>query len=780
MRSSPATRRIGASDFLVTATPGAGKTTFALTLAVRLLNRRVVDRIVVVAPTDHLRTQWAEAADRLGVVLDPNLPNSVGPVREGAAGYVTTYAQVAGKPRLHAGRATARRTLVILDEVHHAGDGLSWGEAVFEAFERAARRLCLTGTPFRTRADERIPFVRYTDDGEGNLASTADYTYGYREALRDGVVRPVVFAAYTGTSRWRNSAGEVVAASLTEAGTRSTEAAAWKTALDARGQWVPHVLAAMDERITQLRANGIPDAAGLVLASDQDDARAYAKIVERVTGEAPEVILSDDPKASAKIADFTVGTKRMAVCVRMVSEGVDVPRAACLAWMTSYRTPLFFAQAVGRVVRARARHESATVFLPAVRPLLALAAELESDRNHVLPPPKPSSEELDPLPPPERDEAEVGQWEALDADAEFAHVLHGGRAVLADASHAEPVGPLSDDQEDLLGLPGLLTPEQTAALLARQDSDLRKRISSVRRATARPQDAEPRRQRVLARRRRPPPRGQPAGRAGGGAPADAARRDPREAAGRGARAAVRVGVGGVARRAARPPHGDALAVPPGRRRGVDWDALAEVSLPDLESASPDELDAGGRHDGLAFADLAELPADEAVFLDCRFSGGDVGSGRMRRTRLNTCVLEDLRFSELDASGSTWSEVVLRNCRVGALVAADAGLSDLTVDGGRLDYVNLRMAKLARVQFLSCTIGELDLGAAELRDVRFVDCELATLVVRGARLSEVDLRGARLGGVEGIGELGGAVISPAQLVQLAPALAAHLGIRVADG
>jgi superfamily II DNA or RNA helicase len=468
----------GGSDFLVTATPGAGKTTFALTLATRLLNRRVVDRLIVVAPTDHLRTQWAEAADRLGVVLDPNLPNSVGPVRAGTSGYVTTYAQVAGKPRLHAARATARRTLVILDEVHHAGDGLSWGEAVFEAFEQAARRLCLTGTPFRTRADERIPFVRYTDDGEGNLASTADFTYGYREALRDAVVRPVVFAAYTGTSRWRNSAGEVIAASLSEAGTRSTEAAAWKTALDPRGQWVPHVIAAMDERISQLRAHGMSDAAGLLLASDQDAARAYAAIVESVTGEAPEVILSDDPKASSRIAAFTGGTRRMAVCVRMVSEGVDVPRAACLAWMTSYRTPLFFAQAVGRVVRARGRRESATVFLPAVRPLLALAAELETDRNHVLPPPKPSSEELDPMPPPERDAADAGQWEALDADAEFAHLLHGGRAVVAE--------PLSAEQEDLLGFPGLLTPEQTAALLARQDTALRRRISTVRDADARP------------------------------------------------------------------------------------------------------------------------------------------------------------------------------------------------------------------------------------------------------------------------------------------------------
>src|SRR3712207_5175792 len=124
---------------------------------------------------------------------------------------------------LHAARSTAVKTLVVLDEVHHAGDGLSWGEATEEAFGFATRRLCLTGTPFRTKPDERIPFVRYEEDsfeGDGGglggsdepagvgLVSRADYTYGYREALADNVVRPVVFAAYTGTSRWRNSAGE--------------------------------------------------------------------------------------------------------------------------------------------------------------------------------------------------------------------------------------------------------------------------------------------------------------------------------------------------------------------------------------------------------------------------------------------------------------------------------------------------------------------------------------------------------------------------------------------
>ena len=470
------------TDYLLHATPGAGKTSFALTVAGRLIESRTIDRIVVVCPTDHLRNQWSQAAAAAGIALDSNLPNSVGPVRADVAGYVTTYAQVAQKPLLHRRRVEAKRTLVILDEVHHAGDGLAWGEAAAEAFEPAQRRLCLTGTPFRSRADERIPFVRYesadTDDGQPGLRSVPDFSYTYRQALADGVVRPVVFAAYSGVSRWRTSAGEVVAASLSEPLTASTEMQAWRTALDPGGRWVPHVIAAMDDRVRQLRASGMPDAAGLVLASDQETARAYAKIAAEVTGERPFLITSDDPKASQKIAEFTHSTTRLAVCVRMISEGVDIPRAACLAWLTSYRTPLFFAQAVGRVVRARQPGETATVFLPAVRPLLALAAELESERDRVVRVHSPTDEtgELDEMPEVERLTG-PNEWEAIDAEASFAHVLAGGRAVTAEAvaDHLEGENDFEDG-----GLPGLLTPEQTAALLARRDHQLHKRLKAAR------------------------------------------------------------------------------------------------------------------------------------------------------------------------------------------------------------------------------------------------------------------------------------------------------------
>jgi superfamily II DNA or RNA helicase len=461
------------TDFLVTATPGAGKTSFALALASELLGKRIIDRVVVVAPTDHLRTQWAHAADRLGLRLDPTLGNDTGAVRADMHGYVTTYAQVAAKPALHEARTRAKRSLVILDEIHHAGDGLSWGEATRTAFDTASRRLALTGTPFRTRPDERIPFVRYDTDSEGALVSVADYTYGYGEALAEGVVRPVVFAAYTGVSRWKNSAGDVIAASLSDTATKSTETRAWRTALNPAGKWIPHVIAAMDERITHLRATTMPDAAGLVLASDQNDARDYAEIVKRITGHKPALILSDDPKASKRLERFTSSDERFAVCVRMISEGVDIPRAACLAWMTSYRTPLFFAQAVGRDVRSRRPGEAATVFLPAVRPLLALAAEIEQARNHVMPPRSEGGDahDLDPLIAPEDRLVGVDSWEALDSDAEFAHVLEGGRAVVA-ASVAH-----SEEDQDYLGLPGLLTAEQTASLLARRDAAHRRKAT---------------------------------------------------------------------------------------------------------------------------------------------------------------------------------------------------------------------------------------------------------------------------------------------------------------
>ena len=374
--------RVARRDFLLVATPGAGKTTYALTVAKELLTRREIAAVTIVTPTEHLKYQWAQAARRFGIAIDPSYRNAQGRAGADFHGVAVTYAQVAAHPALHRGRTENRTTLVIFDEVHHAGDALSWGDAVKEAFDPAKRRLALTGTPFRSDANP-IPFVTYVPEADGSKRSASDFVYGYGQALADGVVRPVIFLAYSGEMHWRTRAGDEIAATLGTPMTRDQIAQAWRTALDPGGDWIARVLEAADKRLTEVR-RAMPDAGGLVIASDHETARAYAALLRRISGERPVVVLSDDPTASRKISAFASSAARWMVAVRMVSEGVDVPRLAVGVYATSVSTALFFAQAVGRFVRARQRGETASVFLPSVPVLLAFAAELEAERDHVV------------------------------------------------------------------------------------------------------------------------------------------------------------------------------------------------------------------------------------------------------------------------------------------------------------------------------------------------------------------------------------------------------------
>ncbi|WP_405713134.1 MULTISPECIES: DEAD/DEAH box helicase [unclassified Streptomyces] len=483
-------------DFLAVATPGAGKTTFALTLASWLLHHHVVQQITVVAPTEHLKKQWAEAAARIGIKLDPDY--SAGPLSKEYDGVAVTYAGVGVRPMLHRNRCEQRKTLVILDEIHHAGDSKSWGEACQEAFDPATRRLALTGTPFRSDTNP-IPFVVYEEGNDGIRRSSADYTYGYGNALADGVVRPVIFLSYSGNMRWRTKAGDEIAARLGEPMTKDAIGQAWRTALSPTGEWIPNVLSAADKRLTEVR-KGIPDAGGLVIATDQESAREYAKILKRVTGEKATVVLSDEKAASKRIDQFSGDDSRWMVAVRMVSEGVDVPRLAVGVYATTISTPLFFAQAVGRFVRSRRRGETASVFVPTIPMLLDFANEMEVERDHVLDKPKKGSDEENPFAEEDKlladaekleDEETEEQlpFEALESDAVFDRVLYDG------AEFGMQAHPGSEEEQDYLGIPGLLEPDQVQLLLqkrqSRQIAHSRQRPAEEADLLEKPADARP-------------------------------------------------------------------------------------------------------------------------------------------------------------------------------------------------------------------------------------------------------------------------------------------------
>jgi len=460
-------------DFLAVATPGAGKTTFALTVAAQLLAQRQVDRITVVAPTEHLKTQWAQAAAKVGIPLDPGFSSRKGKASKDYVGIALTYAGVATNPLAYRIRTERKRTLVILDEIHHAGDALSWGEAIYEAFEPARRRLALTGTPFRSDINP-IPFVTYVPDHDGTPRSAADHTYGYADALADHVVRPVLFMAYSGSMQWRTRAGDEVAARLGEPLTKDLTAQALRTALDPNGSWIPAVLEAADRRLTEVRRH-VADAGGLVIASDQDSARAYAAILARIAGEKPVLVLSDEKAASSRIAKFSEGDQRWMVAVRMVSEGVDVPRLAVGVYATTTSTPLFFAQAVGRFVRARTRGETASIFLPSVPNLLGLAADLETQRDHVLGRRVQDEDDIFAAEQGLLEQAQQTQtepdeglpFEALGSEATFDRVLYDG----AEFGHEGEVHVGSEEEMDFLGIPGLLDPDQVRDLLRTRQSE---------------------------------------------------------------------------------------------------------------------------------------------------------------------------------------------------------------------------------------------------------------------------------------------------------------------
>jgi len=344
---------------------------------------------------------------------------------------------------------------------------------VKEAFEPANRRLCLTGTPFRSDTNP-IPFVRYERGPDGITRSASDHSYGYTDALRDGVVRPVLFMAYSGTATWRTRAGEEISATLGEPLTVEQTAHAWRTALDPHGDWMPAVLEAADRRLTQVR-RGMPDAGGMVIASDHKTAKLYAELLQGITGRQPVVVLSDDPAASKKIGAFEDSEDRWLVAVRMVSEGVDIPRLAVGVYGTSVQTPLFFAQAVGRFVRNRRPGETASVFVPSVPVLLALASEMEVERDHALDGPAKDTFLADELMAAANRTEKEGEDEAgfvaLQASAHLDRVIYDGGEYGTGAA----VG--SEDEQDFLGLPGLLAPEQVAVLLQQHQAKQLKRVA---------------------------------------------------------------------------------------------------------------------------------------------------------------------------------------------------------------------------------------------------------------------------------------------------------------
>jgi len=374
----------GQRDYICVVTPGGGKTIGALKVAVKLRDAHIISHIVIVAPQCSVVSQWSAEAHKLGL----NIERFGSPERRRKYdGIAVTYGSIASGAQNYRSYCN-EPTLVILDEVHHADEKQAWGEALRAAFEAPTTyRLMLSGTPFRTKGI--IPFVPYDLEElrEGRYQAVADFTYSHGEAVNDGACRRVVFPSIdVPMVEWTKGDGHF-AFSLSDTTLRDElESERNSVVLDASSEAVRLVLEQAHRKLTELR-RAQPNTGGLVLAKRQEHALQLAEVLESIAGVKPVVAISEDPESDANIERFRNSSDPWIVSVRMVSEGVDIKRLQVLAYLTKTDTPMFFRQAVGRVVRTikGARHRDAYVFILNREPLITLAAQLEAEQTIEIP-----------------------------------------------------------------------------------------------------------------------------------------------------------------------------------------------------------------------------------------------------------------------------------------------------------------------------------------------------------------------------------------------------------
>jgi uncharacterized protein YjbI with pentapeptide repeats len=175
----------------------------------------------------------------------------------------------------------------------------------------------------------------------------------------------------------------------------------------------------------------------------------------------------------------------------------------------------------------------------------------------------------------------------------------------------------------------------------------------------------------------------------------------------------------------------------------------------------------------------EIVATRLSLDTVRCDGVRIAGARLPRLLARTTWWEDCDLSNCDLGDSTVRHAVLRRSRLTGLAAAQASWRDVLVEDCKLDLANFRFAKLERVVFRRCVLADADFGGSEQRHVRFDGCDLRAAQLWQSKLDNVDLRGSQLEGLGGLVDLRGARISTEQLLELAPALAGQLGIRVED-
>jgi superfamily II DNA or RNA helicase len=388
----------GRQRFLMAAAPGAGKTRAAAAIARLMLDAGRVEQVVVVAPRTKVAEQWIDALNKADV---PSAQWSVvrslresGPVLNP----VMTFQGLSQDPSRVQYFCSQRPTLVIIDELHHAASGASWGDSALHAFDNSMHILKLTGTPFRTDGNQ-IVWLDYDDDDVDASIALIDeddsYVLSYGSAVELGYCRAIAFDYWTpkGGIVVRDEDGGTEHFKTLGDLTNRTRGMALSALFnwDGRGGNTDALESYLQSAHSALldAKEYAPDAGGLVVAANVRHARLMANLLTKITGQEATIVNHTMPNASQVIDDFAEGKTGTdwIIAVSMIAEGTDIPRLRVLAFASRIKSELYFRQVMGRVVRKQTvsgHGDHARCLVPAAEPWCSYAKEVEDEIGYVV------------------------------------------------------------------------------------------------------------------------------------------------------------------------------------------------------------------------------------------------------------------------------------------------------------------------------------------------------------------------------------------------------------
>lgn len=390
--------------------------------------------VVVVVSSDHLKKQYAQDAnDPFGLNLyysgtDPRLnrlPNPKDLLSQNYHGLVISYQWLTkGQNAQNLAKALETsvkgKVFVILDEVHHASEQLSFGQACETAFpdDLVAHRLMTSGTPFRSDNNRILGnWLNYEQNiDENTYECCPDFRYTLADALRDQIIPPFSFVTLEGEFNYIRNQAVYEGRTFTNATTDQQLRDALNTAIFVDGDWVKKAISWAHNRMKRDRDKDLPECATYVRVSNISAARTMKERIKNLTGEEALVVVSkedDDPNSntdfrrsqedsSKLIEDFAAETGARAcswiIGVNMLGEGVSIKRLKYRIHATNICAPLSFMQDLGRLLRlfpSQDSPEAVETLIPAHPTLIQLATDVLNEVAHVIDEPEEINNEND-------------------------------------------------------------------------------------------------------------------------------------------------------------------------------------------------------------------------------------------------------------------------------------------------------------------------------------------------------------------------------------------------